>query len=62
MRWMGVEPILQQVEGHRDAYRALRRVHMSDRSDADAVEAFDPGGAIRRTIEADTIEATDAPR
>jgi hypothetical protein len=43
--------VVATIEHHLDAYKELRRLHVGDHSDADAADALDPGGAIRKTIE-----------
>jgi len=53
-------PIEKQVEQQRDAYQELRRAHTADHSDESAVDALDPGGAIRKGIEAAEHPAAEA--
>jgi hypothetical protein len=48
-----VKPALAEITEHHHAYQELRRLHVGDTSDADAAEALDPGGAIRKAIEAE---------
>ncbi len=55
------EPIEKLVEQQRDAYQELRRAHTADHSDEAAVDALDPGGAIRKAIEAADQPAAEAP-
>jgi hypothetical protein len=54
------KPILKQVELQRDAYQELRRIHVADHSDQIAVDALDPGGVIRKALEAAQPPAAEA--
>ena len=47
-----VEAAQEQIAHQRDAYAELRRQHTGDTSDADAADALDPGGAMRKAIAA----------
>jgi len=56
-----VAPVIAMVEHQSDAYKELRRVHMADHSDADAANALDPDGSIRKGMaEAAHAEAASA--
>lgn len=54
-----VGPAETAIEQQGEAYQALRRAHVGDHSDADAADALDPGGAIRRQIEAQAQAAAE---
>ena len=47
-----IGPVLAQVEHHHHAYQELRQLHVADHSDADAADALDPDGSIRKAIDA----------
>ena len=57
-----VKAVLKQVETQREAYTELRRVHVNDQSDVTAVEALDPGGAIRKSIDAEASKNAEVPQ
>ncbi len=46
-----------EVEHRAEAYKNLRKAHVGDHSDQDAVEGIDPGGVKLKTIEAEMKEA-----
>lgn len=49
-----IGPVMEQVEHHHTAYEELRQMHVADHSDADAADALDPDGSIRKEIETAT--------